>query len=169
MSSVVSSALATPSSSSCSTADFTQFPSQDVFCAVGSTTGVPSNTSNVLSSCCKSASVEQFNGACGYYCLSVGQSVADLQKCFMDGGVNPSTIFCSGNNTATATGKPTSSASATSSGSRASGSAASSTGPSGSAQSTGAAPAVFAPQSVSKAGLGMLGMVIISAFAGALL
>lgn len=162
MSSVVSSALATPSSSSCSTADFTQFPTKDVACAVGSVNGIPSNTSDVLSSCCKSAPVEQFNGDCGYYCLSVDQSVGDLQKCFQEGGVNPSTIFCSGNNTATATGKP----SATSSGSSTSGST---TGPSGSAQSTGAAPAVLAPQSVSKAGLGMLGMIVVSAFAGALL
>ncbi|KAJ4367408.1 hypothetical protein N0V83_006990 [Neocucurbitaria cava] len=151
--------------SSCSTAGFTQFPTSDVACAVGSTSGIPSNTSDVLSSCCKSAPVEQFNGNCGYYCLSVGQSVADLQKCFMDGGVSPSTIFCSGNNTATATGTP----SATSSGAKASGSSGSTTSPSGSAQSTGAAPVVFAPQSVSKTGLGMLCMIVVSAFAGAML
>lgn len=168
MSSIVSSAAATPSSSSCSTADFTVFPTTDVACAVGSINGIPTNTSDVFSSCCKSAPVEQFNGACGYYCLSVEQSVADLQKCFMDGGVNPSNIFCNSNNTATATGKPESSASPTSSGSRASGSAASTTRP-GSQQSTAAAPVVLAPQSVSKAGLGMLGMIVISTIAGALL
>ncbi|CAO2650452.1 Nn.00g017440.m01.CDS01 [Neocucurbitaria sp. VM-36] len=156
MSSVVSSAQATASSSSCSTADFTQFPTSDVACAVGSVNGIPSNTSDVLSSCCKSAPVEQFNGDCGYYCLSVEQSVADLQACFMDGGVSPSSIFCSGNNTATATGKPSASSGST-------------TAPSGSAQSTGAAPVVFAPQSVSKTGLGMLCMIIVSAFAGAML
>jgi hypothetical protein len=97
--------------------------------------------------------VESFPGACGYYCLSVQQTVAELQKCFMDGGVRPATIFCNGNNTATATGKQSGGASATSSGKGASG-----TG------STGAGAAL----SVSKAGLGMLGMIVVSAFASAL-
>ncbi|KAF1939541.1 hypothetical protein EJ02DRAFT_352031 [Clathrospora elynae] len=157
MSSVASSAAPTASSASCSTADFTQFPSQDVFCAVGSTTGVPSNTSDVLSSCCKTAPVEHFNGDCGYYCLSVQQTVADLQACFMDGGVNPSTIFCSGNNTASATSTPTQS-----------GSGSHGTGTNAPGK-TGAAPVVLVPLSVSKAGLGMLGMIVISAFAGAML
>ena len=164
MSSAVSTAAsATPSSSSCTSADFTQFPTKDVACAVGSTSGIPSNTSAILSKCCKTAPVQEFNGACGYYCLSVDQTVADLQKCFMDGGVTPNTIFCSGNNTAMASGKPSGTASSTS---KATGS---STKPSGSAQSTGAAPVVLAPQSVSKAGLSMLGMIVLSVFAGALL
>ncbi|KAF1840860.1 uncharacterized protein K460DRAFT_347229 [Cucurbitaria berberidis CBS 394.84] len=178
MSSAVSSALATPSSSSCATADFTKFPTgNDAACAVGSISGIPSNTSTILSSCCKSAPVEQFNGECGYYCLSIEQSVADLQKCFVEGGVSPSTVFCTGNNTATATGKPSSSASRSGSGSpttgasRASGggSSGSTTTPSGPAKSTGAAPAGFAPQSVSKAGLGVMCMIVVSALAGAVL
>ncbi|KAB2101540.1 hypothetical protein AG0111_0g10270 [Alternaria gaisen] len=160
MSSAVSSA-ASPSATgaSCTTADFTQFPTQDVFCAVGSTTGIPSNTSDTLSQCCKDAPVEEFNGSCGYYCLAYDQTVADLNACFMDNGVNPSQIFCSGNNTASATGTPSGSGSA----SRTSGG----NGPdaTGSSGSTGAA----APMGVSKAGLGMLGMFVISAFAGALL
>jgi unsaturated rhamnogalacturonyl hydrolase len=78
----------------------------------------------------------------------------------MDGGVNPSTIFCSGNNTASATGNPSGTASRTASGTA--------TG-TNSPDSTGAASAVLAPRGVSKAGLGMLGMIVFSAIAGALL
>lgn len=149
------------STSSCSTADFTVFPTNgDIACAVGSVNGIPSNTSSVFDSCCKSASVEQFNGECGLYCLAVEQTVADLQKCFMDGGVLPGSILCNGNNTATATGKGSSSGSPTSSGNRGSASA---------TESTGAAASMLAPQSLNKAGLGVLGMLVVSAFAGALL
>jgi hypothetical protein len=158
MSAPVSAALPSASSSSCSTADFTRFPTSDIACAVGSTQGVPSNTSDVFKNCCKSASVESFNGPCGYYCLSVQQTVAELQKCFMDGGVKPGSIFCNGNNTATATGKGGASASPTASGKGATGTASAGTKPNG-----GVAVGV------SKMGLGMLGMVFVSAFAGAVL
>lgn len=157
MSSVISSATPIASGASCSTADFTQFPTTDVACAVGSTTGIPSNTSDIFSACCKSAPVEDFNDKCGYYCLSIQQTVAELQACFMKEGASPSSIFCSGNNTATATSKPTSSGGATASGSKGSGTATSSSG-----------AAQMSP-CVSKAGLGMLGMVVASALAGALL
>jgi hypothetical protein len=78
----------------------------------------------------------------------------------MDKGVNPRDILCSGNNTASATGTPSGSASRTSSGS-----VPDATGESGSPGSTGAA----VPMGVSKAGLGVLGMFVMSAFAGALL
>ncbi|KAF1829298.1 hypothetical protein BDW02DRAFT_170363 [Decorospora gaudefroyi] len=151
MSSVASSAAATASRASCSTAD-TQFPTTDIYCGVSSTSGVPSNTSDVLSKCCKSAAVEQFNGDCGYYCLSYDQTVADLSVCLMDGGVTPSSIFCSGTNDASATGTPSRTATDTNA-----------------PDNTGAASAVLAPRSMSKAGLGMLGMVVVSAIAGALL
>ncbi|KAF2856323.1 hypothetical protein T440DRAFT_105439 [Plenodomus tracheiphilus IPT5] len=162
-SSALSSAAPTSTSNpSCSTADFTQFPTSDIACAIGSTSALPSNTSSTLSSCCKSAPVEKFNGNCGYYCLSVQQTVAELQACFMEGGVNPGSIFCSGNNTASATGTPTGSAG----GSRVS---ASGTGVPGSRESTGVGAVVNAPQGVGKAGLGMLGMVVVSVIAGAFL
>ncbi|KAF2131508.1 hypothetical protein P153DRAFT_383608 [Dothidotthia symphoricarpi CBS 119687] len=160
MSSVLSSAAASATASSCSTADFTQFPTQDVACAVGSTQGIPSNTSDVLKSCCKSAPVESFNGECGWYCLSVDQAVADLLSCFMEGGVSSSSVFCNSNNTATATSKPDKTGSATASGTGSS---------TGAEESKGAAPAVFAPQGVSKTGLGVLAMIVVSTFAGALL
>ncbi|KZM28187.1 uncharacterized protein EKO05_0001618 [Ascochyta rabiei] len=168
VSSVVSSAVAsaTPSGASCATADFTQFPTQDIACAVGSTTSnLASNASSVLKDCCKSAPVESFNGDCGYYCLSVQQSVSDLQSCFMENGIAPGTIFCNGNNTATATGTPTGGPSSTASGTRGSSSGTSSPGASG---STGAAAGIVVPQA-SKAGLGVLAMIVVSAFAGAML
>ncbi|EAT85841.1 hypothetical protein HBI56_144550 [Parastagonospora nodorum] len=143
------------SSSSCSTADFTRFPSADIACAVGSISGLPSNTTDVMSKCCKSAPVEAFNGDCGHYCLSVQQSVADLQKCFMEGGVGPSNIFCNGQQTQTATGTP----------SRTGGSASKTDGANA---STGAAPGLVV-QGVSKMGMGALGMLVVSFFAGAML
>ncbi|EUC45543.1 glycoside hydrolase family 105 protein [Bipolaris oryzae ATCC 44560] len=160
MSLTTSATSSAPSASStaaaCRQADFTQFPTSDAACAVGSISGVPSNTTDVLSKCCKSAPVEEFNGACGYYCLSFEQTIRELQTCFMENGARPGDILCNSNNSATATGTPSRTAGA----SRTSGSGASATG-----DSKGAAPAV----GVSKVGLGMLGMVIVSAISGALL
>ena len=80
----------------------------------------------------------------------------------MDGGVDPRMIYCSGNQTSEATGTPSGSGSATRSGSP------SSSG-SDDSDSTGAAAAALAPQAVSKAGLGMLAMVVVSALAGVML
>jgi hypothetical protein len=147
MSSPAPSSSSTPS---CATASFTTFPTTDIACAVGSTGTLPSNTSSVFSSCCKSASVEQFNGACGYYCLSVDQSVADLTKCFMDQGVRPADIFCNGNQTATATGKG----------------GASKTSGSGSKE-TGAKTGMAA-RGGGKMEWGVLGMVVVSVVMGAI-
>lgn len=179
ISSAISSAAASATPSSCATADFSkvrslpkllpihsdtpQFPTSDIACAVGSTTAtLASNTSAVFKECCKSAPVESFNGDCGYYCLSVQQSVSDLQNCFMENGINPGTIFCNGNNTATATGTPTGGASSTASGTSASGTGASASG------SAGAASGLVVPQ-VSKAGLGVVAMMVVSVFTGAML
>jgi hypothetical protein len=76
----------------------------------------------------------------------------------MDGGVSPSSIFCNGQQTQTATGTP----SAKKTGGSATNSA-------GASPSTGAASGFSASQSMSKAGLGMLGMVVVSVFAGAMI
>lgn len=72
----------------------------------------------------------------------------------MENGVSPGTIFCNGNNTASATGTPTASASKTSGG--------------GASASKGAAVGVVVPK-FSKAGLGVLGVVVVSVFAGVVL
>ncbi|KAF1930655.1 uncharacterized protein M421DRAFT_418129 [Didymella exigua CBS 183.55] len=163
ISSVVSSAAASATASSCASADFTKFPTSDIACAVGSTAAaLASNTSSVFKECCKSAPVESFNGDCGFYCLSVEQSVSDLQTCFMENGISPETIFCNGNNTASATGTPSGGASPTAS--RSAGTSGTGMSASGSA---GAANGVV-PQ-VSKAGLGIVAIIIVSVFAGATL
>jgi hypothetical protein len=153
--SATASAPSASASATCSQANFTKFPTEDAACAVGSISGVPSNTTDVLSKCCKAAPVEEFNGSCGYYCLSVDQTIRELQTCFMDNGARPADILCNSNNSAVATGTPSASAGA----SRTSGS-----GPGATGDSKGAAPTV----GVSKVGLGMLGMVIVSALSGAL-
>lgn len=161
--SVVSSALAsaTPSGASCASADFTQFPTKDIACAVGGTSGsLASNVTDVFDKCCKDAPVESFNGECGYYCLSVKQSVSDLQNCFMKEGINPGSIFCNGNNSATATSEPTKKGSPTKSGSSTSGTAAD-----GESESS----AATVRRGVSKTGLGVLAMCVVSVFAGAML
>lgn len=123
------------------------------------TSSLASNTSDVFRQCCKPAPVEAYVGDCGYYCLAVEQSVADLQSCFMENGVAPGSIFCNANNTATATGTPSGMASSTASGTN---------GGSSGTSSAGAASGVVVPQ-VSKAGLGVLGMIVVSVFAGAML
>jgi hypothetical protein len=152
---------ATPSGlAACHTADFTVIPTNDTACAVASQRGdLASNTRDILDKCCGDAPVEEFNGDCGFYCLSVKQAVAELQACFMDGGVRPADIFCNANNTATATGEPTKGASASGSGAAASGTA-------GGDQNAAAA---IRPRGLSKSGLGVIAMVVVSAFAGAML
>ncbi|KAF9740849.1 hypothetical protein PMIN06_004739 [Paraphaeosphaeria minitans] len=173
MSSVVSSAIsstaasaAAPSNSACAQTSFTEFPTKDAACAVGGTSGVPDNYEDILKGCCKSAPVETWGSDCALWCLAADQSIADLQKCWQDGGVKAGSIQCNQPNNATATGEVSGTSSsgngAKETGSQTSGGASSST------SSPGAAPVVV-PQHMSKAGLGMLAMVLGSAVFGALL
>ncbi|KAF2680096.1 hypothetical protein K458DRAFT_256512, partial [Lentithecium fluviatile CBS 122367] len=170
-----SSAVATPTSTACATVKFDTFlqDTKDIACAVGSTSGIPSNYGDILKDCCKTAPVESYENACALYCLSVDQSVADLQKCFQEGGVSPQLIFCSGNSTATATGKPSGTSSSSGSSGSGSGSPSGTSGTSGTASgsgSPGAAAVLGAPtQGISKAGMGMAAMIVVSAIFGALL
>ncbi|CAI6242076.1 unnamed protein product [Periconia digitata] len=158
-------ASASPSASAnaaCATQNFSEFPTADSGCAVGSRQGIPSSYKDTLQKCCKSAPVESWADDCAAYCLAVDQTVADLVKCFQDDKVNPSEIFCSGNNTATATGKPSSS----------SGSGSSSGRPGETGGSQGDAQQgqnMASVQGVSKAGLGVVAMVFTSALFGAML
>jgi hypothetical protein len=166
MSVSLTSTAPTATPSTCSTADFSNFHAVDIACVVGSTPATANNVTSVLKDCCKSASVTPNSNGCGYYCLSIEQSVTDLQKCFQAGGISPSNIFCNGNSTATATATPSASASASA---KESAKASGSTTSASASQSTGAAAVVGVPQGVSKMGLGMLGMIVVSALAGALL
>lgn len=158
-SSVTSSVAANPTNGACGATSFNKLPTDDAACAVANNVGLPSNISDVLSKCCKDAPVEKTDNDCASYCLSVGQSNGDLISCLQGNGVNGGQIFCNKNMTASATGKPSDSKKT----GTASGTAA------GATNSEGAAPAVMAPQNVSKAGLGMLAMLFVSAAAGALM
>lgn len=160
VSATASSSAASPSNTACTTSAFSKFPTADAACAVGGTSGVPSNYADILKGCCKSAPVESWNSGCALWCLAADQSIADLQKCWQDGGVAAGGIFCNQPNNATATEKP----SGTGSGTKQTGSG----GASSSTSSPGAAP-VTVPKGVSKAGLGMLAVVLGSAVFGALL
>lgn len=156
MSSILSSPAANPTGG-CSSNSYTQLPTQDIACAVAyaSPNGLPSSYSDLMKGCCKDAPVESYAGNCGLYCLSVGQSVADLTACFQGTGINPGYIMCNGNLTATATGKPDRK-------SRPTGDAANP------GQSSSVAAALRPQERFSKAGLGMLAMLILSAATGAL-
>ncbi|KAF2274526.1 uncharacterized protein EI97DRAFT_402079 [Westerdykella ornata] len=162
MTSTLSSAASNPTGATCATQPYSQLPTNDVACAVAhaSAEGLPSNYTSLMESCCKKAPVEKFANDCGLYCLSIDQSVADLTRCFQDAGIQPGWIFCNGNNTAsaTATGAP----SKTGGGAGATGGA---TG-TGEPRQTGAAGVVNVRQSVSKAGLGVVAMLVVSAVFG---
>lgn len=165
-----SSAAATPTNTACTTAYISSYIQQtkDIACAVPNA-NQPSNFKDVVKGCCKSAPVESIQNDCGLWCLLVDQSVADLNKCFQEGGLNPASIYCNGNTTATATSKPSESSGASQSGS---GSSTPSSTESGAAasKSPNAANVVGAPvQGVSKAGLGMAAMIAVSAIFGAFL
>ncbi|KAH7130724.1 hypothetical protein B0J11DRAFT_523951 [Dendryphion nanum] len=153
-----------PSNTACANFDFTVFPTNDTACAAGGTSGFPSTYPGAFSKCCKAADVETWGSNCAKWCLSVDQTVADLNKCLQESGVQPNQIFCRGNNTASATGTPTGRGSATR-GPGASGTAAQS----GAKESTGAAVPVVVPQVVSKASLGMVVVVLGSLFVGGML
>lgn len=167
---VSSSAASAPSSTSCPAISSVEFPVKDAACAVGSTSGVPDNYSKILKGCCKDAPVESWKDDCALYCLSVGQSIADLQKCWQDGGVNPAQIFCNGVQNATATSEPskTNGGGAKETGGKGGESGSASGSAAGPSNSQGAAHAVV-PQGVSKAGVGMLAVILGSALFGALL
>ncbi|KAF2018913.1 hypothetical protein BU24DRAFT_405649 [Aaosphaeria arxii CBS 175.79] len=161
MSSVATSAAA-PSATSCTQQSFSDYPTQDVFCAFDGRSGIPDKYEDHFKTCCKDAPVQKWANDCSLYCLSAGQPVSSLISCLQEQGVTPGLIFCNGNNTMTATATDLSPTKPT-------GTAGSGSGTSGPRQSTGAAVPAVVPQGVSKAGLGMLAMIAISAFAGAML
>ncbi|KAJ4301899.1 hypothetical protein N0V90_003995 [Kalmusia sp. IMI 367209] len=163
--SMTSSAAPSASSSACTTTSFSEFPTKDSACAVGGTSGFPSNYSDILKDCCKSAPVESWGNDCALYCLAADQSIADLQKCWQEGGVKAGDIFCNGASNATATGA----VSGTAGGAKETGQTGSKTGGASSATGTPGAAWKVEPQGVSKAGVGMLCLVLGSAMLGALL
>lgn len=93
---------ASASGSPACAANLYNIPVQDASCAIPYDSN--SNATDVMSSCCKSASVISYFDDCGLYCLAQDQSVEDLTSCLMQSGAQPQDVFCRGNVTATATG-----------------------------------------------------------------
>ncbi|KAI1344714.1 hypothetical protein F5Y15DRAFT_363215 [Xylariaceae sp. FL0016] len=74
-------------------------PITDAACAVP----FGGNNTDTMSSCCKDADVVSYYSDCGLYCLAEDQTIEDLQKCLMNNGVAPQSVFCNAANNATAT------------------------------------------------------------------
>ncbi|KAF2189485.1 hypothetical protein K469DRAFT_747568 [Zopfia rhizophila CBS 207.26] len=164
MYSVISSVAANPTGA-CNAVAY-NIPIQDAACALANVQGTPSNYSDIMSKCCGAAPVEKYANDCASYCLASGQSAGSLIECLQKEGAKPGDIFCNANNTASATGKVSSSGSGTSKPTGTQGGTAAGASSTG---SQGAAPGLVTPQVVSKAGLSMLAMLFISAAAGALM
>lgn len=131
----MSTSVATATSASASAANTCgastyNIPIKDAACALPASPPRPLHSfspHSVLSQCCNNADVHSFSGGCGLYCLALGQSVGDLQKCLMNQTKDPGQVFCNTekkNATATASSDTASkTASATSSSSTSTGSA----------------------------------------------
>ncbi|PVH98769.1 hypothetical protein DM02DRAFT_657010 [Periconia macrospinosa] len=158
----------TSANAACATQNLSDFPTQDNGCAVGGHNGLPSAYNDALKKCCKSAPVESWANNCSAYCLAVDQSVADLIKCYQDNGVNAGEIFCRGNNTATATGKPSQASSSSGGNGQPSSTSAGGQG-NGGGNGGGNGQNGAVAVGVSKAGLGMVAMVFVSAIFGMVL
>ena len=162
MSSASSAAFPSPTGNTCNSVTY-DIPIGDIACAISNFGAAASNNTDILKKCCGSAPVTQYNNNCAAYCIAAGKTAGDLSGCFQAEGANPASIFCNGNTTATATGKPSntaSSPSSSSSGNTATGSA---------AAKKGAGSSFHGQQSISKSGLGLAVMVFLSAAAGTLL
>jgi len=113
--------------------------------------------------------VSKYANDCALYCLVIDQSVADINKCFQDGGVSPQVILCNGNNTASATGRPTATSTDPSATGNPSATNKDGTATNPASSTVAPAPGSVGTQSVSKASLGMLGLLFVSAAVGAML
>lgn len=135
---------AAASSQTCSGSIYV-LPTKDSACALPNT----NNASSIMDKCCSPASVESYSDDCGLYCLAEKQSLGDLLDCLTENGAKDGDVFCNDQLNATATADVTGSATKTGS----SGSDPTST-------DSGAG-------SVSKGGLGLLGIVLGATVLGA--
>jgi hypothetical protein len=124
------------------------------------------NYSTIMSSCCSSASVVEYDG-CDFYCLAQGQTV-DLAECLIKAS-EPGQVWCNTNANATATAtEPTTGTeiitlSATTTGTDSTSSATSS---SAAASSTASAAGSVVPHPVSKSAVGMVVLLLAGSAAG---
>ncbi|KAJ5668656.1 hypothetical protein N7462_009726 [Penicillium macrosclerotiorum] len=159
-SSTVSSASAT---SSCH-AKLYDIPTHDAACAMP----IKSNYSSIMSSCCSSASVVEYDN-CDYYCLAQGQTVGALAECLIKAS-EAGEVWCNTNANATATATATATGTgvvtlgATTTGADSTASATSSGATAASTANAGAA--VVAPQPLSKSAMGMVGLLLAGSLAG---
>jgi hypothetical protein len=126
-----------------------------------------SNYSAIMSTCCSSASVIEYDD-CDYYCLAQGQTVGDLAECLIKAS-EPGQVWCNTNANATATATATATGtgivtlSATSTGADSSSSATSS---GAAASSTANAAGAVVPRRLSKSAIGMVGLVFAGSVVG---
>lgn len=135
---------AASSSQTCSGSIYV-LPTQDSACALPNT----NNASSIMDKCCSPASVESYFDDCGLYCLAEKQSLGDLLDCLTENGAKDGDVFCNDQLNATATADVTASATKTGS---------SGSGPTSTDSGAG---------SVSKGGLGLLGIVLGATVLGA--
>lgn len=137
---------ASSSSQTCSSGSGSIYvlPTQDSACALPNT----NNASSIMDKCCSPASVESYSDDCGLYCLAQKQSLGDLLDCLTDNGAKNGDVFCNDKLNATATADATGSATKT--------------GDSSDPTSTDSGAG-----SVSKGGLGLLGIVLGATVLGA--
>lgn len=138
----------TTTSTSICNAKVYEIPTTDASCAAK----LMGNMSTVFDGCCKGDAPVKYDNDCGIYCLAQGQTVEELSSCLMSKSNNYQDVFCLGKQNATATARATTTK-ATATGTK-----------TGTATGTNAA---VLGQPVSKAGLGVLAMLLCSAFMGA--
>ncbi|CAI7614349.1 unnamed protein product [Penicillium pancosmium] len=134
-------------------------PTHDAACALPITKG---NSSSIMSDCCSSASVVEYDG-------SQGQTVGTLAECLIK-AAGAGEFWCNTNAnatatataTATGTGVVTLGATTTGADSTASGTSSSSTATSTSTSGAG----IIRPRPVSKSALGMVGILLIGSMIG---
>lgn len=126
------------------------------------------NYSSIMSDCCSSASVVEYDG-CDYYCLAQGQTVGTLAECLIK-AAGAGEFWCNTNAnatatataTATGTGVVTLGATTTGADSAASGTSSGSTATSTSTSGAG----VVRARPVSKSALAMVGVLIMGSAIG---
>ncbi|PYI11974.1 hypothetical protein BO78DRAFT_392659 [Aspergillus sclerotiicarbonarius CBS 121057] len=151
LSSTLTTTSTTTATTCTSTGNLYILPIQDAACALPNT----GNASSIMQKCCSPAPPTTYDNDCGIYCLAEKQSVKDLLSCIQSNGA-VTEPFCSGNLSATATAAVSKSSST--GGSK----TGTGTGSAASGTHTGAAE----PVRVSKMGVGMLGMVVLSGVLG---
>lgn len=142
-------------------------PTHDAACALPVAMG---NSSSIMSDCCSSASVIEYDG-CDYYCLAQGQTVGTLAECLIK-AAGAGEFWCNTNAnatatataTATGTGVVTLGATTTGAESTASGTSTGSGATSTSTSTSGAG--VIRPRPLSKSALGMVGVLLIGSMIG---